>query len=127
MSLNELAQRIHKICVDHGFYEAERNMGEMLMLATSELAEALEEHRSGKPNLYYGEAILSKDAEEDSMGNYTIPGSFIKKPEGLAVELADCIIRCLDTMHSLGVNIDEIVEQKITYNDSRPYKHGRAY
>lgn len=49
------------------------------------------------------------------------------KPEGVAVELADCIIRCLDTMHSLGVDIDAVVEQKMAYNNSRPYKHGKSY
>lgn len=106
-ALNELAQEINQIARDHGFWEADRNFAEMLMLATSELSEALEEHRDGKPNFYRN------------------PGS--EKPEGIAVELADCLIRLLDTMHSLDVDIDWVVQQKIAYNHSRPFKHGKAY
>lgn len=106
VSLNDLAQRIHQTAVGHGFWETEdRNFGEMIALAHSELSEALEEHRSGKPAFYYEAG----------------------KPEGTAVELADCIIRCLDTLHSLNVNIDALVAAKLDFNDSRPYKHGRRY
>lgn len=105
--LGRLAQEIHDTADSHGFWPAEgRNFGEMLMLATSELAEALEEHRSGNPPVWY------------------TPNG---KPEGTAVELADCVIRCLDTMHSLGVDIDRVIAEKMTYNAGRPFKHGRAY
>lgn len=131
-----------------------RNMGEMLMLATSELAEALEEHRSGNPHVYYAHKLtpstqipenmrplmskLRDNADAVGMGmelvheitdfeRWRLIEAGIAKPEGLAVELADCIIRCLDTLHSLGVDIDQVVREKMMYNESRPYKHGRAY
>ena len=127
MALNELAAEINANAVAHGFWEGERNFGEMIALAHSELSEALEEHRAGRASVWYGEPILRADAEEDCMGNYTLPGSFVRKPEGVAVELADCIIRCLDTMQSLGVDIDEVIAQKMDYNTARPYKHVRNY
>lgn len=112
-----------------------RNMGEMLMLAVSELAEALEEHRHDKPVHYYAYKIspaLHLSAEErnrlDSMSKEELRALGIdKKPEGLAVELADCVIRCLDTLHSLGVDIDNIVQEKMNYNQGRPHKHGSLY
>lgn len=133
-----------------------RNMGEMLMLATSELAEALEEHRDGNA-VHYHElkvgpetpmtadtaAIISKmrDNAEATMllGSDTavhditpeehdaLVNAGLAKPEGIAVELADCIIRCLDTMQSLGVDIDAVVDEKMRFNAGRPHKHGRAY
>lgn len=105
--LTSLAKAIHDNARSHGFWDAERNFAEMLMLATSELAEALEEHRNNKPAVYF-------------VG--TSP-----KPEGVAVELADCIIRCLDTLYSLGVDIDDVVAQKMAYNAGRPHMHGKAY
>ena len=53
MTLNELAQQINDNARAKGFWDADRNMGEMLMLAVSELAEALEEHRAGMPAEYF--------------------------------------------------------------------------
>ena len=58
------------------------------------------------------------------------PGEFpdlLTDAEGVAVELADCLIRILDTMHSLDVDIDGVVARKMAYNASRPHKHGKAY
>ncbi len=44
-SLNELSQLCHKIAVEKGFWEGERNRGEALMLIVTELAEAMEAYR----------------------------------------------------------------------------------
>ena len=104
--LGDLAAAIYDNARNHGFWDGDRNFGEMLMLVTSELAEALEEHREGRPNVYTGVKA---------------------KPEGVAVELADALIRILDTMHSLGVDIDAVVADKMAYNATRPFKHGKAY
>lgn len=76
---NKMAKEIHETARAHGFWDKDRNMGEMLMLAVSEISEALEEDRDGHPPVWYGEG---------------------GKPEGAAVELADCVIRCLDTLYS---------------------------
>lgn len=105
--LNDLAAQIHQIAKDHGFWDGERNFGEMIALAHSELSEALEAHRAGDPA-------------------YWLAGG-TQKPEGTAVELVDCIIRCLDTLQSMGVDIDQIVRAKVDYNAGRPHKHGKAY
>lgn len=107
LSLNKLAADIHQVSIEHGFWEKDRNFGEQLMLAVSELSEALEADRDGEP-AYYRE----------------INGG---KPEGVAVEIIDCIIRCFDTLCPMGVDIDSIMDEKIGYNRKRPYKHGRAY
>lgn len=44
-SLNELAALCHRIAVEKGFWDGERNIGEALMLIVTELAEAMEAHR----------------------------------------------------------------------------------
>ena len=44
-SLNELSRLCHRIAVEKGFWEKERNIGEALMLIVTELAEAMEAHR----------------------------------------------------------------------------------
>lgn len=129
--LNWLAADIYANAAAHGFWDGSRNMGEMLMLAVRELSEALEEHRDGRPNLYYhhtpacavSDWRLYDAGPEDPRPECTCT----PKPEGVAVELVDCIIRCLDTLHSLDVDIDRIVAEKMAYNATRPRKHGKAY
>ena len=132
--LNELAKQINDNARAHGFWDGDRNFGEMIALAHSELSEALEEHRSGREPEYFqingGQVWRTDDGSGSDWctanGKATYTG-VLAKPEGVAVELADCIIRCLDTMHSLGVDIDGVVARKMAYNASRPHKHGRAY
>ena len=74
-----------------------------LMLAVSELAESLEEVRNGKPLLYYGEN---------------------SKPEGVAAELADVVVRCGDLAGILGIDLESAVVEKMRYNEGRPEMHG---
>ena len=132
-TLNDLAQQINDNARAKGFWESDRNLGEMLMLAVSELAEALEEHRAGRPAEYVPVhqqgCPASSDGLPDSRTECARIGLCVGtcKPEGVAVELADCIIRCLDMMYSLGVDIDGVVARKMAYNASRPHRHGKAY
>lgn len=48
------------------------------------------------------------------------------KPEGFGVELADVIIRILDFCAGYGINIDALVNMKIEYNKTRPFRHGNC-
>ena len=46
--LNELSEEIYQNNKEKGFWDNKRNVGEMLMLVTSELGEAMEAHRKGR-------------------------------------------------------------------------------
>lgn len=46
---------------------------------------------------------------------------------GLHVELADALIRILDLCGAEDIQIGEITEAKLSYNATRPYKHGKQY
>ena len=120
--LNELAAAVHENAVAHGWWDQERELPEILMLCVSELAEALEEYRAGKPNIYYnveGEEILYADGEACEKHER-------RKPEGVAVELADCMIRILDYCGHAGIDIEEAIRIKHEYNKTRPYRHKRG-
>lgn len=112
--LGDLAKEIHQNAVDHGFWDQERNFGEMIALMHSELSEALEAHRSRKPAFYLEAQAYGPD-----------------KPEGTLVELMDVIIRALDTSYKIaqdeGLDIDYVCRVKMTFNESRPHKHGKRF
>lgn len=110
-------------------------MPEILMLCVSELAEALEEYRSGRPVLYFPCNAGGVCCEEDGSAhcgsrpynpeNPDAPCSAqSKKPEGVAVELADCMIHILDYCGHAGIDIEEAIRIKHEYNKTRPYRHG---
>ena len=52
------------------------------------------------------------------------PGETGCKPEGVAVEMIDCILRILDWCAMEGVDVDELLRMKLAYNKGRPYRHG---
>lgn len=47
--------------------------------------------------------------------------------KGLEVELADALIRILDMAGGLEMDLGGAIEEKLAYNKTRPFKHGKAY
>jgi hypothetical protein len=115
-------------------------IGNKLMLMVSELAEAQDEIRTGhdsnetyypKPELPYSlvaevgnteEAQKAFDAYLDSKADTTI-----RKPEGFPSEIADATIRLFSLAYELGIDLEEIMREKIAYNGTRAYKHGKKF
>lgn len=128
MNINELAQEIHKNAVEHGWWERNRDFPEIAALIHSEVSEAVEEWRNGKPLLYFrveteqaDGTVVPECRTDDGDGDYQRRGL---KPEGIAAELADAVIRILDYAAAVGIDIDEVIMAKHAYNKDRPYQHG---
>lgn len=47
------------------------------------------------------------------------------KPVGFASELADVVIRIMDTAQNMGIDLASVVAMKNAYNRTRPHMHGR--
>lgn len=116
------AQEVHENAVAHGWWDEPRTVPEILMLCVSELSEGLEEYRDNKPLIYTacpGLPLCAEDEAAPSCNDCPPP-----KPEGLAIELADCIIRILDYCGHAGIDIGAAIHMKHEYNKTRPYRHG---
>ena len=118
--LNELSKEIHENAVSHGWWDEPRNLLEIAALCHSEISEAVEEYRAGRPMAYVNKFDGKTVYYESNMESW---GG--RKPEGIAVEMADCLIRILDWFGHEGLDADAIVREKMEYNRTRPYKHGK--
>lgn len=104
-NLDHLQRQAHQISKDHGWYETGRSVGDFIALIHSELSEALEEWRDGRP--------LNEIR--------ALPGD---KPEGFPIELADAMIRIMDMAENYGINMAGAIDLKMAYNKTRPHRHG---
>jgi NTP pyrophosphatase (non-canonical NTP hydrolase) len=114
-SLNALAARIFDNAKSHGFHSDFDNIPEKLMLIVSELGGACEALRVGR-------RFILKDFNDAGEGAFERHCK-----DTFEDELADVIIRTLDLAGSLGVNIDFHVAEKMKYNESRPFLHGKLF
>ncbi len=100
-TVTDWVRECHLVARKKGFWEQDRNVGEMLMLVVSELGEAIEAHRRS----YFG--MEQKDTFED--------------------EIADTVIRLFDLCGGLGIDLEKQMEWKISFNKRGEKRHGKSY
>ena len=100
-TFNKTQRVIHQVAVDHGWWERQRELPELIALCHSELSEMLEGER------------LGNGPDENCPAFSTCE-----------IELADLLIRAMDMAEVRGYRLAEAVLAKLRFNHGRPYRHG---
>ena len=100
-AINRISDTIHNLNeqwwydINTGLRLPERNVGELLMLCVSELAEAMEGHR--------------KNLDDDKLPHRKM----------FEVELADCMIRIFDIAGGMRLDLGSALIEKLEFNSIR--------
>lgn len=121
-------QDVHRVSVERGWWEPgdHKTPLECMALIVSEVAEAMEEIRLPvqNPPIYQlhpwgdgGPADVVTPDETEWRPDL--------KTEGVAVELADAVLRIIDYCEFHKLPLIEAMQRKHEYNKTRSYRHGK--
>lgn len=107
-TIREAQEMVHALAVRKGWWDNDpkdaNSVAAKLALIHSEVSEALEEVRD------------SEDLTEVEV----VRGKLV----GFSTELADVVIRVLDLASALGIDLQDAIERKHRYNETRTHRHG---
>lgn len=109
-SLRRMTEEVVEVNKEKGWYEDDRTFGEEIALLHTEVSEAYEAWRD------YGFESVTLESHNDPYEP--------EKPVDVASELADILIRLLDTCARHDIDLAVEYERKMRYNRARPYRHG---
>lgn len=137
MDIQAISKEIHENAKSKGFWDKERNLGEMLMLIVSEVAEAMEADRE---NRYYDPETRYRVGKDLSVNGSKWAFEIVDSDDEawrnwfraevkntLADELADAMIRIMDLAYSRNIDLEWHIKAKMRYNSTRPHMHGKKY
>ncbi len=137
MRIKEMVELAHQNARDKGFHSVPSSFGDRIALVHSELSEALEAYRSGDDGYTKGpfDPIYSDPDGRPTRnpGHYSFTGDEAEmefmpyKPEGVWSELADVVIRVADMCGLYGIDLEDAIKKKMSYNRTRPKLHGKKF
>lgn len=160
MNLKQYSKEVHETAVSKGWWDKDRNFGEIIANIHSEVDEAWKEyvHNHATDETYYtmdfskvhdlpatdaaltemalrwsrfqeylnsnGSDYSQKPPEPTRADVGALVAAGILEPHGVPTELADIMIRVMDMFAHMGLDPDEVVQEKMEYNLTRAHRHG---
>jgi NTP pyrophosphatase (non-canonical NTP hydrolase) len=126
-TLAEMQEEVDEFNTSHGWKDRARSFGDDMALLHSEVSETFEAWRNWqaedvsvtqcKDPLHDDYSYKVSDADLGALGHFC-------KPEGIGSELADVLVRLLDTCARYDIDLQAEFDRKMAYNRTRPYRHG---
>lgn len=128
-TITVMTQWVREVNERNGWHDDARPISADIALLHSEVSEAYEAYRDGglDATVEYRNPVTDNYAivPKGDINDYTWRNQgIVGKPLGVASELADILIRLLDTADRLEVDLVEEFTNKMKYNATRGYKHG---
>lgn len=124
MHINETIRTAHTIAKKKGFWKKKWNLGEKLMLITSELGEALEADRTGR----WANKPAFNQAISDKKTQRAYTKAFQKHiKDTVEDEMADAVIRLFDLAGKMNIDLEYHIHYKMQFNSTRDKLHGKKY
>lgn len=122
--IETMVKEAHENAKEKGWWDKVPEVGTSFMLMSTELGEAMEEHRKGmSPTAIYRETDLGNRHPYPPLSSPD-PTALLRKPEGIPIELADVVIRIADFCGYHKIDLAYAIKLKMKYNKTRSHKHG---
>lgn len=119
-TIGELQEKIHAWAVAKGWW-VNFPPPETFKVRNPEMTAEVSHHIAAKLCLVHSEVSEALEALRINEMHYVDEKG---KPEGVASELADTVIRVFNLASALGIDMDKVLCEKMAYNEGRPYQHG---
>jgi len=122
MNISDLMHEANSTATEKGWWEKDKPFSESIALMHSELSEALEEWR--KFGLNRDALLYTKVGANNWTREHVFTFRDGDKPEGIAAELADVLIRIFDVSQQHNIPLIEAIRVKMAFNKTRSHRHG---
>ena len=124
MTISSLVKEAYEDAIKAGFYDGmkPKNLGEILALIHCEVSETFQELR--RPDPEFPQKAMPPVYYIDEVGK---DGEIHEKPAGYGIELADVVIAVGALCGYMGLDLERNVREKLAYNKTREFKHGKLF
>lgn len=122
MDIYSISEQINKNAHDKGFWDEGIDIPKKLLLAVSELTEAMEADREDNFSAY---GIVELNEVLDT--NYFVLEFEKEYKHSFEDELCDAAIRIFDLAYEMKIDLSKHIEAKHRYNCTRPKMHNKKY